>query len=97
MTTKGGRSSSLGVPAHAIPAYVSLLNAIAEAGATPCAASPDTWTSERADERDAATRACLDCEAFVPCRRYADVAGETHGVWGGADMNPALGRRRKVA
>ena len=37
----------------------------------------------RRDKEDAAKDICERCPVIVQCRRYAIVAGELYGVWGG--------------
>lgn len=60
----------------------------------PCAGEPAAWYAEAPEARQEAAQACSGCPALVPCARYADVAGEPAGVWGGRDRTrPAAARK----
>ena len=79
--------SSLGVPPRAIPAWQRLTLAIHGAQhPIPCTGPrADLWTSERADEREAASHRCSTCPAIAECHDYAVAANEKHNVWAGVD------------
>jgi len=61
----------------------------------PCRGSEGAlWTSDvPADQAHAADR-CLDCPAMLLCNRYADLAGEEFGTWGGVTRDPRGARRQ---
>lgn len=66
------------------------LEVLADRGlSTPCQREPEAWFAEhRAQQADAA-EACGWCPLLEPCRTYADVTEQMHGVWGGV---PRLAR-----
>lgn len=60
----------------------------------PCSLAPELWWPTvgqgRTDQTDFAKQMCQTCPAgpsattsINPCRTYADIARETHGIWGG--------------
>lgn len=60
------------------------LDALADRGLrTPCQREPEAWFTEHRAHQAEAAAACLWCPLIEPCRNYADVTGQTHGVWGG--------------
>ena len=75
------------------PAWRRLSEAL-EDHAPPCSTDPELWFSSGADGVEAASHRCLTCPALTECGEYADLAGETHGVWASVDRSrPALGKR----
>jgi hypothetical protein len=76
------------VPAPALGLWLALQAALDEHSPVPCQASPvaAAWDYDGLVSRDLATLAvdgCLACPVRPACLRYALVAGEEHGVWGG--------------
>lgn len=92
--------ASLRIPKNAVPAWLALEAAHDRLLRTPvCTQAPDDWSSDAkpAVRRDAAV-ACTFCPLLEPCRAYADLAGERHGVWGGIDRTTRpLGRQEAAA
>lgn len=81
------------VPATALPAFLQLLHALAdidaEGGTTPCQGDrAGYWTSDNADEREAAAYRCHGCPALTPCTAYADTGAERAHVWAARDLTP---------
>lgn len=84
----------------AMSAYVDLwraLHAAQEQGEeVPCLGSDsDAWTSDHRDEQQRAALACADCPALALCGRYAELAREPVGTWGGVTRG-RRGRARTV-
>lgn len=48
----------------------------------------EAWTSGRVIDQQIAADRCLDCVAMFLCKRYADLAEEPMGVWGGVTRVP---------
>ena len=63
---------------------------------TPCRGS-DAWTSDDAEDRAVAVRACQSCELLDLCRAAADSTRERFGVWAGVDRSPRLAAPPKIA
>lgn len=88
------RAEGLGVPARARTAWAELGATITSP--TPCQGEHrDRWTGNPRHQEWAAEK-CLDCPAMVACAKYARVAGERHGTWGGttaADRYPTKPRK----
>jgi len=61
---------------------------------SPCATSPEVWTSDHPDDVAVAQEGCAECPARRECLAYADAIGATAGTWGGIDRTPRYGRRR---
>lgn len=71
------------------------LDQLADTGRTwPCAADPERWFADDANDRAVAAALCHGCPALDECGRYATTARERHGVWAGRDRTPC---RRKEA
>lgn len=75
-------------------AFTTLLLALRELDTsnqlTPCQ-TPGTdhlWTSDDAEDREAACHRCQPCPLLPECRTHATTAGEKHHVWAGIDHTP---------
>lgn len=73
---------------EAMAAYVdlhrSLLRVVASGEEVPCrGAGAEAWTSGKSAEQEVAADRCLDCPAMALCARYAELAEEPLGTWGG--------------
>ena len=59
---------------------------------TPAAAcarhDPDLWFSDHASDIAQAKAICHQCPDQAPCLTGAMQRRETHGIWGGTDLNP---------
>lgn len=70
-------------------AHSKLMAAIAtvvdHGGSAPCLSPVRShwWTSDDADELEAAARLCGGCEALKACKTYADQFEEVAGIWAG--------------
>lgn len=75
----------------AAPLLLALFTAL-DGAPSPCAGSPEVWTST--DEGDALVAAehCHACPARQPCREYGEAIAATCGVFGGIDRTPRDGR-----
>ena len=72
-----------------------LLNAINER--IPCQGPhSDWWTSDDAEEREAAARQCQGCPVIEACAAAADEADERWHVWGGVDRTHHQSRGRRA-
>lgn len=78
---------AFGLAPRAAAAWLDLQRAVGSRTPPPCAADPATWTADDADLVRAGL-GCLACSAAAACRRYADLADERSGVWGGALRHP---------
>ncbi len=77
------RTTDLGIPLHAVPAWEAMHEAITGTGPTPCSGRDrDDWTGTPRQQERAASR-CLDCAVLPMCGAYAAAAGEPYGTWGG--------------
>lgn len=77
--------------------WVALIDA-GQAVATPCRSTdPDLWHADHVEDRRTAADLCERCPLLDPCRQYADVAGETEGVWGGHDRTTRRTNRKEAA
>lgn len=75
-------------------ALASVLLQLADSGAiTPCQADPAAYYADHQTELAEAIEACGRCPALLPCRRFADVNDERHGVWGGVLRTDRASRR----
>lgn len=82
-------SATVPIRSAALPAWKALQTALEDAGPTPCRGpDADLWTSERADEREAAAYRCAGCPVIVPCAAYSAAARERFGTWAGVDRTP---------
>jgi Transcription factor WhiB len=92
-------ASPFGIPAEAMPAWLSLSAALEDLGRPPvCAADPEAWAADAKPRvRAEAMEACGHCPVLKACAAYADAAGEKHGVWGGVDRSTRPAKRRAVA
>lgn len=73
----------------ALPSWRALHEALDAAGPVACrGVSSDLWTSERADDRQAAAYRCAGCPVIVPCAAYSAAAREKFGTWAGVDRTP---------
>lgn len=100
-----GRSRRVVAPAfspspEALATYAALGQAIRSARdrgeAVPClGGDSEAWTSDVPAEQDRAADGCYDCPALALCGRYADLAGERFGTWGGVTRG-RRGRARPV-
>lgn len=77
----------------AAPALAALFTVL-DGQPPPCAAAPDVWTSDHADDLLVAAESCAGCPARVPCLAYGRAVGATAGVFGGVDLTARDGRRR---
>lgn len=85
-----GGLSPEGVESYA--ALVTTLARLADQGEVPPCAHPlrwHLWTSDDAEEREAAAHACTGCPALAACEAHGQ--HERHGVW--AEDRTPRGRR----
>lgn len=74
------------IKAAALPLWMKLQLAVLEASDVPCCGPHGAlWTSEVAEEREAATYRCTGCPVITACSNYASMAREKFGVWAGVD------------
>lgn len=79
-------SATVPIKATALPLWMKLQTSVMEASDVPCCgAHGDLWTSEAAEEREAAAYRCTGCPVTVACGNYATAAREKFGVWAGID------------
>lgn len=82
-----------GIKIAALPAWRRLHAALADAdGPVPCQSAPEVWTSDDAEQRASASRACADCPVILLCDQFARLNRETAHVFGGLDRTPTRGR-----
>lgn len=81
-----------GIPTRAQPAWRALANALTDHPGVPCDGRPE-WTSECAEDREAAAYRCEPCPVLDICAAYAAVAKERHGTWAGADRTRPTSRK----
>lgn len=82
------------VPKAAIRDWLALQVALLDGSIVPCASTPgDLWCSDDQEEREAATHRCAGCAVIQLCGQYASSAGESFGVWAGADRTVRPGRK----
>lgn len=64
---------------------------------TPCQ-GPDRhlWTSDAAEEREAAAHRCGPCPVLAECAAYADDADERWHVWASVDRTRRTPRGRRA-
>lgn len=96
---RGGARGRVVIPAfhpsaEAVAAYAKLayrLKVAQERGEeVPCLGpGVEAWTSGRSADQQIAADRCLDCVALALCGRYADLAEEPLGVWGGEVRSPS--------
>jgi len=73
----------------AVGAWLRLQAELSDADSVPCREqSSYLWTSERPEEREAATFRCTGCPVIGACRDYATAAREKFGTWAGVDRTP---------
>ena len=80
---------------EALAAYAALWHRLRQARErgeeVPCLGpGGEAWTSGRVVDQQTAADRCLDCVAMFLCKRYADLAEEPLGTWGGVTRTPAL-------
>ncbi|WP_141494393.1 WhiB family transcriptional regulator [Kytococcus schroeteri] len=81
------------VTAHGLLTFA-LLDAQGRGQAIPChGPRGEWWTSEDADEREAAVHGCQSCPVLTACAAAADDTREAHHVWGGTDRTRPLRNR----
>ena len=86
-----------GLTPAAVESYASLLVALRRLddteATTPCqrAADAHLWTSEKPDEREAATWRCRPCPVLALCAAHAE-HGERWHSWAGEDRTPTTGK-----
>lgn len=86
-------SVTVPIKATALPLWVKLQTAVVEATGVPCCgAHSSLWTSELAEDREAAAYRCTGCPVIKACRDYATAAKEKFGVWAACDRTPGKGR-----
>lgn len=78
----------------ATPEWEALTEALLDT-LTPCRGS-DAWTSDDAEDRAVAARACQSCALLDLCGAAADSTRERFGVWAGIDRSPRLGAPPKT-
>lgn len=102
LVTYAKAPSQFGIRDEAIPAWLSLSNALdrmADDGRRPvCANNPDDWDHDAplATRREAA-EACQWCPALGPCGRFAEANRERTGIWAGVDRAGRPTTRKRVA
>ncbi len=65
---------------------------------TPCRGPhADRWTSDDAEERQAAAYMCAACPITQRCSTYANTAGEKFHVWAGVDRTRRTAATRRTA
>jgi len=77
---------SLAVPRHALDEWRALCAALArtDPAAIPCRGTLRAdWDANTGPPARRAADRCHDCPLFLDCRRYAVLARERVGVWGG--------------
>lgn len=94
-------AAALGIHPDAIPAWLSLRNALdrmADQGKSAvCTTRPDQWSQDAPQHaRKDAAEACTFCPARNACGAFADANRERSGVWGGRDYSP-IPKTRKAA
>ena len=93
---------TIAIRSAAVPAWAALQAALRAAGPVPCTADPDAWTSDDAEVRAYAARACRGCPVLEACRAFAAANQEAHGVWAGVDRGDraavrSLNRKERTA
>lgn len=89
-------SVTVPIKATALPLWMKLQVAVLETSDVPCGVHGDLWTSERAEDREAATFRCTGCPVIGVCRDYATAAREKFGTWAGVDRTkPTRNTTRK--
>lgn len=84
--TKRYTPVSLAVPRHALDEWHALCAGLArtDPAAVPCRGTlRDDWDANTGPMARLAADRCHDCPLFLDCRRYAVLARERVGVWGG--------------
>ena len=76
--------AGMGIPSESMAAWNHLQGRL-QGELTPCAGKPQ-WTSNRAGDKAYAIAGCLVCPVRAACAEFADINGETSGIWGGIDF-----------
>ena len=82
---EGLNLSFMGIPSESMAAWNHLQGRL-EGEQTPCYGKPQ-WTSNRAGDKAYAAAGCLACPVRAACAEFADINGETSGIWGGIDFS----------
>ena len=77
--------AGMGIPPESMEAWNHLQGRL-QGELTPCAGKPQ-WTSNRAGDKAYAAAGCLVCPVRAACAEFADINGETSGIWGGIDRS----------
>lgn len=86
-------TAGFGIRQAARPAWRELHEALVRLDRpVPCRSDPDAWTSDDAEQRARASRACSDCPVIVLCDQFARLNRENANVFGGLDRTPRRGR-----
>ncbi|MBN9610998.1 MAG: hypothetical protein BGO26_16680 [Actinobacteria bacterium 69-20] len=88
---------TIAIRADAMDAWTELQRALTDAGPVPCLADPAAWTSDAAEVRAYAARACRRCPVLAECATFAEANREPFGVWAGLDRANGINERRKTA
>jgi hypothetical protein len=85
----------LGIPPKAIPAWRALAEALDDCGSVPCESRAE-WTSESAEDRQAAAHQCARCPVLPLCSDYVSAAKEKYGVWAGKDRTVVQRPKKEI-
>ena len=81
---QGLNLSFMGIPAESMAAWNHLQGRL-QGEQTPCYGKPQ-WTSGKAGDKAYAIAGCLACPVRAACAEFAQINGETSGIWGGHDF-----------
>lgn len=82
-------------------AYSELEQVLEDTGAPPCSNYPDAYFSAEETKAypikiDDLKALCMGCPAVVACAKYAIVADEEWGIWGGLTPNDRRAIKRRL-
>lgn len=83
---QGLNLSFMGLDKASMKTWMHLQAFFAAGETTPCAGRNE-WLSNRAADKQTATRLCGDCPAKHACAEFAETSHERFGIWGGHDFS----------
>lgn len=87
-------STTFGIRAAALPAWLDLQHALARLDRpTVCASDPDSFTDPDPADVEYLASLCTGCPVLALCDLFATANRERSGIWAGRSRVPTLGRR----